>query len=257
MQHVQTNTDLQTCQSLQVTSIHETDKMNSLQIAEITGKRHADVMRDIRVLLEQGVSERNFALSSYNQAQPNGGFKNLPCYHLTKKGCLILASGYDAKLREKIIDRWEELESEKRNNTVGLPSNYLDALKQLVASEEEKQLLSEQNKLQSQQLKQVAPKVEYFDKALSSTGTYTATQIGKEFGWGAETLNRKLKEMGVQYKQNGQWLLYARYDGKGYTKSISRTYTKSDGTTGSQMQTVFTEKGRLFIHNLLEGGKPC
>ena len=253
MVNVQTNTDLQTCQSLQITSIHETDKMSSLQIAEITGKRHADVMRDIRNLLEQGVTERNFALSEYKDVTG----RTLPCYYLTKKGCLILASGYDAKLREKIIDRWEELESEKRNNTVGLPSNYLDALKQLVASEEEKQLLSEQNKLQTQQLKQAAPKVEYFDKALSSTGTYTATQIGKEFGWGAETLNRKLKEMGVQYKQNGQWLLYARYDGKGYTKSISRTYTKSDGTTGSQMQTVFTEKGRLFIHNLLEGGKPC
>lgn len=84
--------------------------MSSLQISEITGKRHADVMRDIRVLLEQGVSERNFALSSHNQPQPNGGFKNLPCYYLTKKGCLILASGYDAKLREKIIDRWEQLE---------------------------------------------------------------------------------------------------------------------------------------------------
>lgn len=253
MVNVQTNTDLQTRQSLQITSIHETDKMSSLQIAEITGKRHADVMRDIRNLLEQGVTERNFALSEYKDVTG----RTLPCYYLTKKGCLILASGYDAKLREKIIDRWEELESEKRNNTVGLPSNYLDALKQLVASEEEKQLLSEQNKLQTQQLKQAAPKVEYFDKALSSTGTYTATQIGKEFGWGAETLNRKLKEMGVQYKQNGQWLLYARYDGKGYTKSIPRTYTKSDGTTGSQMQTVWTEKGRLFIHNLLEGGKPC
>lgn len=253
MQHVQTNTDLQTCQSLQITSIHETDKMSSLQIAEITGKRHADIMRDIRNLLEQGVTERNFALSEYKDVTG----RTLPCYYLTKKGCLILASGYDAKLREKIIDRWEELESEKRNNTVGLPSNYLDALKQLVASEEEKQLLSEQNKLQTQQLKQAAPKVEYFDKALSSTGTYTATQIGKEFGWGAETLNRKLKELGVHYKQNGQWILYARYDGKGYTKSIPRTYTKSDGTTGSQMQTVWTEKGRLFIHNLLEGGKPC
>lgn len=117
--------------------------------------------------------------------------------------------------------------------------------------------LTETVTIQSTQLKQAAPKVEYFDKALSSTGTFTATQIGKEFGWGAETLNRRLKELGIHYKQNGQWILYARYDGKGYTKSIPRTFTKSDGTTGSQMQTVWTEKGRLFIHNLLEGGKPC
>ena len=253
MPNVQTNSDLQTCQSLQIALIHETDKMSSLQIAEITGKRHADVMRDIRNLLEQGITKRNFALSEYKDVTG----RTLPCYYLTKKGCLILASGYDAKLREKIIDRWEELERQHRYGSFEVPQTFADAL--LLAAQQQKQLesLAEQNKLQSQQLKESAPKVEYFDKALSSTGTYTATQIGKEFGWGAETLNRKLKEMGVQYKQNGQWLLYARYDGKGYTKSISRTYTKSDGTTGSQMQTVFTEKGRLFIHNLLEGGKPC
>lgn len=174
-----------------------------------------------------------------------------------QKGCLILASGYDAKLREKIIDRWEELERQKQYGNYQVPQSFADAL--LLAAQQQKQLesLTEQNKLQSQQLKQAAPKVEYFDKALSSTGTFTATQIAKEFGWGAETLNRKLKELGVQYKQNGQWILYAKYDGKEYTRSIPRTFTKSDGTTGSQMQTVWTEKGRLFVHQLLKGGKSC
>lgn len=86
------------------------ETMSSLEIASITGKQHAHIMRDIRSLLEQGVAESNFGLGSYTDA--NG--QNRPCYNLTKKGCLILASGYDAKLREKIIDRWEELELEKR-----------------------------------------------------------------------------------------------------------------------------------------------
>lgn len=94
--------------------------------------------------------------------------------------------------------------------------------------------------------------MEYFDKALSSIGTYTATQIAKEFGWGAETLNRKLKERGIHYKQNGQWILYAQYSGKGYTKSVTRTFTRSDGSTGSQMQTVWTEKGREFLYRTLK-----
>jgi phage antirepressor YoqD-like protein len=57
--------------------------------------------------------------------------------------------------------------------------------------------------------------------------------------------------MGVQYKQNRQWILYAKYDGKGYTKSKPVTYSKSDGTTGTQMQTVWTLKGREFIHSIL------
>ena len=113
-------------------------------------------------------------------------------------------------------------------------------------------MLEQQTELQSEQLKLSAPKVQYFDTVLTSTNTYTATQIAKEFGYGAETLNRKLCQMGIQYKQNGQWLLKAKHQGKEYTKSITRTYTKSDGTTGTQMQTVWTEKGRLFIHELLK-----
>ena len=93
--------------------IFQKQTISSLESAELTGKQHAHVMRDIRALLEQGVSQSNFGLSSYKQPQPNGGYKDVACYNLTKKGSLILASGYDAKLREKIIDRWEDLETGK------------------------------------------------------------------------------------------------------------------------------------------------
>lgn len=77
--------------SLMATLIHDTDRMSSLEIAELTGKQHAHIMRDIRSLLAQGVSQSNFGLSSYKQPQPRGGYKELPCFELTKKGCLILA----------------------------------------------------------------------------------------------------------------------------------------------------------------------
>lgn len=90
--------------------IFQKQTMSSLEIAQLIGKQHAHVMRDIRSILEQGVAESNFGLGSYSDA--NG--QNRPCYNLTKKGCLILASGYDAKLREKIIDRWEELETKEQ-----------------------------------------------------------------------------------------------------------------------------------------------
>lgn len=89
--------------------------MTSLEISEVTGKQHTHVMRDIRNLLKQGVSESNFGLSSYKQTQPNGGCKDIPCYKLTQKGCLILASGYNAVLREKIINRWVALETGKES----------------------------------------------------------------------------------------------------------------------------------------------
>lgn len=82
-------------------------EMSSLEIAEVTGKRHDAVLRDIRNLLEQGVAAHNFVESCYTDKSN----KKSPCFNLTKKGCLILASGYNAVLREKIIDRWEALET--------------------------------------------------------------------------------------------------------------------------------------------------
>ena len=89
--------------------------MTSLQIADATGRQHKNVMRDIRNLLEQleDKAEFNFELGTYQDA--NG--QSRPCYLLTKKDSLLLASGYDANLRAKIINRLEELETEKRTPT--------------------------------------------------------------------------------------------------------------------------------------------
>ena len=86
------------------------DGMTSLEIAEVTGRSHKNVLRDIRNLLEQGINQLNFELIEYKDAK--GEIR--PMYHLTPKGCLILASGYNAVLREKIIDRLFELEAKER-----------------------------------------------------------------------------------------------------------------------------------------------
>lgn len=99
---------------IMLTSSVNKNGMSSLEIAGVTRRSHRHVMRDIRNLLEQGISQSNFGLSSYQQPQPNGGYKEVPMYNLTPKGCLILASGYNAVLREKIIDRLFELEAKER-----------------------------------------------------------------------------------------------------------------------------------------------
>ena len=234
-------------------SIKET--MSSLQIAEITAKQHAHVMRDIRNLLEQGVDESNFGLTYYTDCYE----RQQACYSLTKKGCLILASGYNALLREKIINRWEELELQHRNGGFQIPQTLSEALmlaaeqtKQLEQAKAEKQLLEAKAQEQERVIKEQAPKVEYYDDVLNSTSTYTATQIAKEFGWGAQTLNRKLKEKGVQYKQSGQWLLYAKYQNKGYTDTITREHKDHLGRQRTSLQTVWREPGRQFIHSLFD-----
>lgn len=127
--------------------------MTSLEIAEVTGKQHAHVMRDIRSLLSQGVSASNFGLGSYTDA--NG--QKRPLFNLTPKGCLILASGYDAVLRERIINRLEYLENEKK--VIKTPQTYLEALEALVASEKEKEQLRIETEQQQKQIEQKNAKI--------------------------------------------------------------------------------------------------
>lgn len=120
----------------------------------------------------------------------------------------------------------------------------------LEVSRQEKERLQIQNNLQSKEIAQIAPKAEYFDTVLQSTETYVITRIAQELGVSAVAMNRKLAEMRVQRKVDGQWMLYRQYVGNGYTKSHTTTYTKKNGETGTNTQTVWTEKGRNFIHSL-------
>ena len=98
------------------------ETMTSVEIAEITGKEHKNVLVDIDNLLEKGVSRLNFQPSNYTTDRG----KTYRCFELTKKGCLILASGYDAVLREKIINRWEQLDTEKENEVRNTCMKYFD-----------------------------------------------------------------------------------------------------------------------------------
>lgn len=125
--------------------------------------------------------------------------------------------------------------------------------KRLSASTQQLQLAQGTIDRQAEQLRISAPKVAYVDEVLQSQNTYNVNLIAKELGMSAETLNRKLKEMGVQYKQGGVWVLAHKYQNRGYTKTRTSSYTRSDGSVGTSMLTVFTEKGRAFIHSLFLG----
>lgn len=105
---------------------------------------------------------------------------------------------------------------------------------------------------QSEQLKAQATKVEYTDNVLNSVNTYTSTQMAKELDLRtAEQLHGLLKEWGVMIRQSGQWLLAAKYCGLNYTKTRTHSYTRQDGTQGTNNITVWTERGRWFLHQLM------
>lgn len=108
--------------------------------------------------------------------------------------------------------------------------------------------------LQSAQLQQSAPKVNYYDQTLLSTSTLTMTQVAKSLGLNVDELTSKLKSAGIIYRQSGQWLLkdpYCHYD---LHKTRTAAYTRSDGQQGTNLYTVWTERGRRYITALHAAG---
>lgn len=226
--------------------------ISSREVADMTGKRHDHVMRDIRNIEENLNTQESTYLASPDlgalwklgtYVDEQG--KRRPVYHLTKKGSLLLATKYSDQIRLQLIDRWEELERK------ALLPNTKQLAQMVIAAEEEKERLLLENNAKEEVIKQQAPKVEYHDKVLQSSGTYNTNQIAKELGLSARSLNKKLHDLNIQYKQGGMWLLYSKYQDKGYTKTRTYTYRDQYGVESTAMQTVWTESGRNFIHSLV------
>lgn len=124
-----------------------------------------------------------------------------------------------------------------------------ERLKQLEAETEQQQVTIE---IQTEEIKKAAPKVSYYDNHLQSVNTQTSTQAAKQIGMDAEKLHKKLKEIGIIYRQSGQWILHAPYSTWGMHSTRTQTYTRSDGSTGTSVYTVWTTKGVRFIIALYE-----
>ena len=95
--------------------------MTSLEIAELTGKQHNHLMRDIRKMEPAWVKVQGskFGLSSRIYNLPNGGTKEVPCYVLTKTECLYIATKFNDEARAKLVLRWQELERANALNDNG------------------------------------------------------------------------------------------------------------------------------------------
>lgn len=201
-------------------------------------------MRDIRNLLEQGVAALNFEPGNYKDANQ----QDRPCYYLTKKGCLILASGYDAKLREKIIDRWEELETEKQTGGFQIPQSYSEALKLATAQ-------AEQIEQQQKQLAEQAPSV-VFRQAVE--GAKTSCLVGElakliaqnGYNIGEKRLFAWLREHGYLGRHGERYNVPNQtYVEQGLFELKKGVRSGTGGVMHTTLTTKVTGKGQIYFVN--------
>ena len=102
-----------------------------------------------------------------------------------------------------------------------------------------------------EQIARLKPRAEYADSVLDSISCITTTQLAKELGMTAQELNRRLCEMRIQYWQSGQYMLYGEFARQGFAKSRTRKHVLKHGIVMTEMYLVWTERGREFIHRLL------
>lgn len=248
------------------TMIVDDERMTSLQIAEITGKPHNDVMKAIRKMESawERVQEGKFSLMQEEVETNNGGHKMRPYYSLNKEECLYIATKFNDEARAKLIKRWKELEEQSKPS---VPQNYLEALESLVKAEKEKQQLALENKQKDEtiitiskanvelgnKITEMLPKVSYYDRILQSNATMTITQIAQDYGMSAIAMNKELESMRIQHKERGQWILYAQFLKGGYVHSRAVDIIRKDGRHDVKYNTEWTTKGRLFLYEALKG----
>lgn len=222
--------------------------VSSRVIAQGLGKRHSDVLESLDKILTNG-DFRSLCIST-TYVDKKGEERRE--YLLNKKGFTLYMfniQGYnDFKLA--YINKFDEMEKEL--DVRQIPKNYVQALRAYADEVEKNEALKLENTQQKQIIGELKPKAAYYDEILKSKDCLTITQIAKDYGMSGHQLNQFLSEQKVQYKQSKQWLLYSNYHREGYTKSETVSITHKNGSAGSVLHTKWTQRGRLFLYELLK-----
>ena len=217
-------------------------RMTSLEIAQLTGKQHYHLMRDIRKMEAawEKVTQSKFGFSTYQDATG----RTLPCYSLTKTECLYIATKFNDEARARLVIRWEELESEKLivNSEQSRKTKERPQEIRLLACDEE--VLNAADEILGFELDELNQQSDH---------CYTPTEIGKVFGIEGRDLNSFLADQGIIRWARGQWQLTPKYQHRGYTENRSFFYHSRKGRRKMESRLVWTEKGREFLMELIKG----
>lgn len=214
--------------------------IDSREVAKMIGKRHKNLMRDIRQYindLDEGSklsSPKFFIESNYESSQG----KLLPCYLLTKMGCEFVANKMTGKKGTLFTAQYVSLFNEYQASLKKDSYMIDDPVKRAERWIEERKAYEA-----------LVPKGQYFDSQMRNPGTMTVTEIAKDYGMSAREFNQLLHKYGIQFKQGKHWVLYHKYDGKGYTQYESFAYNDNKGVHNNLK---WTQRGRKFIYDTLK-----
>lgn len=218
---------------------------NSLLVAEKFGKDHKNVVRDIRSIIGGMLKIEHtqlFVESMY--VHPQNG-QEYPMFIMNRDGFTLLAMGFTGEkalqFKLEYINAFNKMEKILKEQSIVLP-NFSDPAEAAIA------WANEYREKQKAQIEAKEAK-ENVERLIHNNKTYTTTEISKELGFrSAIELNKTLEKMGIQFKQNGTWLLYAKYEGNEYT-STKQIVLDSGRITYDRR---WTGKGRDFILNLFK-----
>lgn len=190
-----------------------------------------------------------------NEMDTPGGKQNIIIVNESGLYNLILSSKLPTA---KAFKRWvtsEVLPSIRKNGVYATPEFLQKTISDPQWAMGVLQALADaQDKIavQQKQISEMKPKATYYDLVLQTKNAVNITTIAKDYGLSAITLNKKLHDYGVQYKQGGTWLLYQQYADMGYTKTRTGVYTNKAGEEYASVHTQWTQKGRMFIYEILK-----
>ena len=264
--------------------ITDQQTITSMEIAEITGKNHYDVMKAIRKMEPawEKVQGGKFSVLQRVTQLGNGGTKMNPYYKLTKTECLFVATKFNDEARAKLVLRWEQLEKERmmQQPVVVQPAPSQDSTlpadprnmtrKQLLLmaleAEEENEKLQEkvsgleadnyglmlENSQKSQEITQLKERTAYLNVIMADNSTVTVSQVAQDYGFSAVSFNNLLKGLRIQRKIGEQWVLYAEYLNHGYVATRMIPIHHSDSPDTYKPMTVWTQAGRKFLYDRLK-----
>lgn len=230
--------------------------VDSREVAEMIGKRHDNLMRDIdgyvEILKKSTASNLRASVFFIGGSYQDSKGEIRRKYDLTRKGCDMVANKMSGEkgvlFTATYVTKFEEMEMITQFR---VPQSMPEALRLAADLADKNETLRLENEHKEMIITELQPKARYVDQILKSKGTVTATQIAKDYGMTAPALNKILHDEGIQFKQNKQWLLYKKYADEGYTKSDTIDITRSNGDPDVTINTRWTQKGRLFIHEIL------